>query len=340
MPGEAFKPWGPLDWVLPRVKKSSWCLIGCNSVEERSLATLRFSKAQVSRSRFFCIQDPDPFDGARFESLTEKYRKELISLGVSEANIPKVNLMADLDVLRDQLEECLGDNQTKNVLLDISALPKRWFFSLTQMLLADARIETLVITYASPAKYGEILAENPEPIRVLPGFFDTEGRTEHDILAVGIGFEPLGLSSLFGDLSIASIRLLFPFPPGPPGFGRNWMFVKSIDDMTKDRGIESLDRIQLHMHDCPQIFAALNQMTKGGDLRMAMAPYGPKPMSLAMCLFALAAIDAGKPRVPLYYAQPKRYMPDYSTGIREINGKMDIQAYCVKLNSVKLYQLT
>jgi hypothetical protein len=34
-----------------------------------------------------------------------------------------------------------------------------------------------------------------------------------------------------------------------------------------------------------------------------------------------------------------RYMPDYSTGIRSVNVQMDIQAYCVKLNAVKLYEL-
>jgi hypothetical protein len=58
-------------------------------------------------------------------------------------------------------------------------MPKRWFFSAVQMLLADRRVETIVVTYASPAEYGDTLAENPDPIRVLPGFFATDGRTQH-----------------------------------------------------------------------------------------------------------------------------------------------------------------
>jgi hypothetical protein len=340
IPTSVFRPWGPIDWLLPRMKKDSWLLIGCNSVEERSLATLRYAKGLVESGRFFCIHDPDPVDTSSFDQLTNRHREELIASGLASEDIPSLPLLCELDVIKAQVDECLSRN-ISNVIVDISATPKRWFFALIQFLLDDPRAQTVVVTYASPDRYGPVLAENPEPIRVLPGYFETNGMTQHDVLAVGIGFEPLGLTSLFNQLRPDRIRLLFPFPPGPPGFQRNWAFVKSIDDMTKERGNKSLDRIQLHMHDCPQIFDALRSMTENATLTSALAPYGPKPMSLAMCLFALAVKDAGKTRVPVYYAQPKRYMPDYSSGIRiQHDGQMDIQAYCVKLNSEKLYRIT
>ncbi|WP_456733570.1 hypothetical protein [Bradyrhizobium sp. USDA 3364] len=308
-------------------------------MEERSLATLRYAKDKVSAGRFFCIHDPDPVDEPAFERLAGAYRLELLASGLTAQDIPSLPLLCELDVIQAQVDECLSRN-IPNVILDISAMPKRWFFALIQLLLDDPRTQNVVVTYASPAGYGPVLAENAEPIRVLPGYYETDGFTSHDVLAVGIGFEPLGLTSLFNQVKPDRIRLLFPFPPGPPGFQRNWAFVKTIDDMTKERGNKSLDRIQLHMHDCPQIFDALCSMTENGLLTSALAPYGPKPMSLAMCLFALAARDAGKTRVPVYYAQPKRYMSDYSTGIRiQHDGLMDIQAYCIKFNSNKLYQI-
>lgn len=59
-----------------------------------------------------------------------------------------------------------------------------------------------------------------------------------------------------------------------------------------------------------------------------------------MCLFALAANAAGKSDVPAYYAQPRRYSLDYSTGIRATGGRSDIQGYCIKLGGRRLYQMT
>ncbi len=337
--GSAFRPWGPISWLLPRLSSNKWLLIGCNSVEERSLATLRYAKDRIVGGRFFCIHDPDPLDAQTFTRLTTQYRSELLSAGFRGEDVPKTMLLCELDSIQAELDACLSKG-IPDILLDISAMPKRWFFPLTQFLMRDPRARTVVVTYASPERYGQVLACNPEPMRVLPGYYHTDGATSHDILAVGIGFEPLLLPSLFDQIKCDQVRLLFPFPPGPPGYQRNWAFVKSIDDMMEvERGSKSLDRIQLHMHDCPQIFDALRKMTDSGNQTSALAPYGPKPMSLAMCLFALAANDASKVRIPVYYAQPKRYMTDYSTGIKVLaNGEMDIQAYCIKLNSKKLYQ--
>jgi hypothetical protein len=276
--------------------------------------------------------DPDPADSAEFERITDARRTELVGGGVPAENLPDVPLMAELDVIHEQLS-ALASADMSHVMLDISAMPKRWFFPMVQMMLGDDRIRTLVVTYASPEIYAETLAENPDPIRVLPGFFATDGRTNHDILIVAIGYEPLGLSSLFTDVDIKRIKLMFPFPPGPPGFGRNWMFVKEIEDIAKNWNDGGFDLIQINMYDCPQIFDALCSVTDNGDRTSALAPYGPKPMTLAMCLFALAAAAAGKPRVPVYYAQPRRCRLDYSKGIR------DVCAYCLKIEGESLYRL-
>ena len=93
------------------------------------------------------------------------------------------------------------------------------------------------------------------------------------------------------------------------------------------------------MYDCPQIFDALLEMTNDAKDTAAIAPYGPKTQSLAMCLFAIAAASAGRPRVPVFYAQPHRYALDYSTGIKLKNGKPDIVAYCLKLAGGNLYAI-
>jgi hypothetical protein len=174
---------------------------------------------------------------------------------------------------------------------------------------------------------------------MLPGF-PGEGRHDYHSVIIGIGFEPLGINNLIKELRVKRIQMLFPFPPGPPGYNRNWMFAKSIEDMMRTQDIQPPNRQAIHMFDCPHIFDALLEMTGGGSLSAVLTPYGPKPMSLAMCLFSLAVTRAKRPAVPIYYAQPRRYAIDYSTGIRpDASGLPDIKAYFVKLNGRILYGL-
>jgi hypothetical protein len=72
-------------------------------------------------------------------------------------------------------------------------------------------------------RYAEILVENKGPRQPLPGFYAVVGRTVHDPMIVGIGFEPTPLLSLLQDHRASKIRLIFPFPPRPSGHQRNWM---------------------------------------------------------------------------------------------------------------------
>lgn len=117
------------------------------------------------------------------------------------------------------------------------------------------------------------------------------------------------------------------------------MFVKQIEDLTKDQQIDPPDRVHIDMYDCPQVFDAICNMTNDGRQTSAIAPYGPKTVSLAMCLFALAASSAGQPRVPVYYAQPLRYALDYTSGTRMRGDTPDVTGYCLRLADRDLYTL-
>lgn len=105
------------------------------------------------------------------------------------------------------------------------------------------------------------------------------------------------------------------------------------------RAVEPPDRVHIHMYDCPQIFDALLEMTDRGQRTSAIAPYGPKTVSLAMCLFSIAAANGGLPRVPVFYAQPHRYALDYSTGIKMKGGRPDTVGYCLRLKGRNLYSV-
>ena len=130
----------------------------------------------------------------------------------------------------------------------------------------------MIVTYTSATDYSDKLSENFGPATRAARLFTEDGRTQHESIIVGIGFEPLGLVSLLKDQVSNKVRLIFPFPPDPPVQRRNWMFVKQIEDLTKNRKIDPPNRVHINMYDCPQVFDALCDMTNNGHQTSAIAP--------------------------------------------------------------------
>jgi hypothetical protein len=288
--------------------------------------------------RYTKILDPDMPVTEPFARRHSEMEARLVHAGCPAENILEMPLLAPLDTIRSELlrfVEAAGDH----IILDITAMPKRWFFPLVKALIANEGVRSLVVTYASAESYSETLSSNPDPLRALPGFASDDARTGHDTAIVAIGFEPLGLDELYAAHQIDKVRYIFPFPPGPPGFHRNWHFVRKLERAILNREAGQDERWHIHMYDCPAVFEALCTATSGGSRTSVLAPYGPKTTSLAMCLFATAVERAKLPQAPVYYAQPRRYAIDYSTGIKLLNGRSDIQGYCVKLNGRNLYDL-
>ena len=284
------------------------------------------------------IIDPEPLDAAALANVLGQRKQQLLSAGFIDAEISSRPLLASIDDISTSVTQ-LADRGAKSLLIDITSLPKYWFFPMIQAALNDDRFQDIVVTYTSGTGYAERLSENISPLRTLPGFNTDDSRTRRGSLIIGIGFEPLGLTTLLSDQASDRIRLIFPFPPGPPGHRRNWMFVKHIEELTQTNRIDPPDRVHIHMYDCPQVFDALCSMTDNARSPSAIAPYGPKTVSLAMCLFALAAARAGQPRVPVYYGQPLRYAIDYTTGIRTRGDAPDTMGYCLRLAGRDLYRI-
>jgi len=110
-------------------------------------------------------------------------------------------------------------------------------------------------------------------------------------------------------------------------------FLRRLETEIENRNPGRDDRWHIHLYDCPAMFDALRTFTNNGKRTSALAPYGPKTMSLAMCLFAYSAERAGLPSVPVYYTQPRRYALRYSEGIKMVDGRPDIQAYCLRIDA-------
>ena len=161
----------------------------------------------------------------------------------------------------------------------------------------------------------EHLAGDPEEVRAIPGFGPVRG--EPEMLVVGLGFEALGLPQLIGEYRDREreVEVLLPFPPGQPYSRRVW---RSLQSVGLGRGSKLIRRVS-----AVDAFGALGAIEdvvgpRRGRGAAALAPYGPKPMSLGMCLYAI------RQEAAVLYTQPCFYHPDYTKGIGES------WAYCLK----------
>lgn len=334
-----FRPWGDIDWLLSKMGDKQWSMIGCCGTEERSLSlALRKQRGTFNKVLMLAIQDPEPINLSALAQRLAERKDALIKAGFAASEVPQVGLITDLDEV-SRIVADFSSGAGDNLILDITSLPKIWFFPVIQILLQANSFENIIVTYTSCERHADQLSGNAGPVTVLPGFFADNGRSQHDSIIVGIGFDPLGIMPLLGAQASNRVRLIFPFPPGPPAHRRNWMFVKQIETSTEAEKIDPPDRVHIHMYDCPQVFDALREMTEGGKQTAALAPYGPKTVSLAMCLFSIAANLAGRPRVPVFYAQPLQYNLDYSVGVRLKNGIPDTRGYCIRVGGRNLYTL-
>jgi len=307
-----FRPWGNLDWIMKKIDPIKWFFIGCISTEDRCLKA--YDLLQITNSidypLFVEISDPPNSDKKLIDQKIMANKEKLLKSGIP-LDIRQMELLcADYEIV--QLAESISFRHPKNVIFDITSFPKRYFFPLIKLLSQDDTIENIIITYTQPEKYASRdLSDDPEPWYPLPLFRLTEHpEPNYDLAFVGTGFMPSSLPKLLKDNhSEISLRLFFPFPPGPPNYQRSWEFIRKIE---KHYNFKDRDHIvRVDALDVNATYNYLHSSTDDGDKRCLFAPYGPKPISLAMCLFAI------RHKAPVFYTQPKYYNPDYSTGAKE-----------------------
>jgi hypothetical protein len=338
-----FIPWGDFDWILGRLRNENWRLVGCIAHEERSMSILRRAPWLASGARFVRIFDEDPEDSRAEEASLDLRADDAIGLEVPSARIVDADLLATIDEIGNLVST--SSNETDSIILDLSCFPKRWFFALIRFLFYEPRFRNIIATYSIGQSYGKKLSDNPEIARTLPTFASEKQRSECDVAVLSIGFDTNSIIGLLDIERPRAVRVLFPFPPGPPGIRRNWQFLESLQrsiktDVQRDRELGSrFDYLHVGAVDVPNNFDAVCRSTNGGEKTSLLAPYGPKPVSLSMCMYALAAERAGKKAVPVYYSQPKRYALDYTQGVVEQAGSPVVYAYPIRLGGRDLYRL-
>jgi hypothetical protein len=328
-----YRPWGMLPWVLTKVPPITWGFIGSLGTEERSLACWQSlqSLGVIARTRFAVIEDPpSPRYSAVTSQKIKERRAEYMARGGAAADIHTHDLFERYSGTIKWIESFLSV-AGPNIIIDITSLPKRFFFPIMKIALKNGAIKNLIVTYTVPAAYpSEPLAENFEVWRSLP-LFGGSLTSPSDLIIVGVGYLAMGLpEELEQGGPDRLIKLMFPFPDNPISYNKTWGFVRKIE---KNIPSDRIEIKQVCATDTSDAFDHLLSMTDNAMLTALFAPYGPKPMSLAMCIFSILTDS------PVYYTQPKNYNPNYSIGMSYYQGAPETYAYCVRLNGLDFYSI-
>lgn len=334
-----FRAWGDLGDVLPGSSSGSWAFIGCASMEPRSTtAYLSASeRIDISEALVFRFTVPKSRFADRVDELALNNLRSFRDLGVSNSSISEFPLLGSFEPIAQSLLRFLNNSTAANLAIDISSMPKRVFFFLIGRAMRNfPKFHNIVVTYSEPLGYSHLpLAENPDRWNTLPGFDAPAVLPSRREIVISIGYEPLGLPDLVssGEFENSRVHLLFPFPSLPERVRKNWQFARDL--------YPNLVGGSVHIHhadgmNLPDIYDFLSRVGDAGDTCLTLAPFGPKPISLAMALYA-SRYSAGPNQTSVYYTQPTTYNPEYSFGVREMDGVKKTNCYIVRRLGTDLY---
>lgn len=259
----------------------------------------------------------------------EKRREVFTENGGDLSAVSEMDLMAELFQIQDFYRKAV--NTSSSVVLDITSFPKRFFFLLLQTLMKSDQVKNLLVTYSSPEAYAEgALYEDFDAWKTMPGFGGE--KTGRESLIVSIGFLVESLTGyLKNNPDHGKVKMLIPFPAPLDSLKRVWESVSKLD---QERGNSNpFEKFRVEALDLSAAFDRIKSLASNSENPTAFAPFGPKPTSAAMCLYAIQKGSA------IYYPQPTVYHPEYSIGIRGNDPANAISAYWIKHEGENLYEI-
>lgn len=336
---QTYRPSGLLQWSLPRMTIPHWDLLACLGSEDRCISTWRtLHQARMLRQyRLIEVSESRPSrHSLERQRLVGEHLAEFVGLGADPASrrsCPLLGSNADIVGLADDF---LGVTAGSAV-FDVSALPKRFFFPILRRLWTATDgsgrpvLRDLLVTYTVPREYPVgALSENVSEWGHLPLFGGAYRGPNPEMFILSIGFDALGLQSRVEQESGMTLKLLIPFPGSPLRCARAWEVMRLL---VKNRRADSYRVYRVSATDVSDAFDRLNVLTAGGSKGAVLAPFGPKPVSIAFAIFSILT------DMPVSYTQPVVYRADYSLGESIINGMVETHTYCLRLGGVNQYRI-
>lgn len=326
-----YRPWGSIDWALSLSSPKQWHFVGAIGTEDRSLCgwvEMR-QRSAVAGELFAQIRDVDSDKyRVRTQNALATRRAEFTSNGGSLATIRNIELMAEWFRIAAFAKDAAAAGVS--IVMDITSFPKRFFFPILRILVTNHNVRNLLVTYTSPASYADDapLYEDTEPWRTLPGFGG--GSSKPELWVVSVGFLVESLRQYVGCNPQEKMKILIPFPAPLATLRRTWEAVAELEQGHSDG---RFDKFRADTRDMSAAFDRIRSLAGDPPKPLAFAPFGPKPTSAAMCLYALQRDSS------VHYPQPTVYHPEYSRGIRNNDPTNAVSAYWIKHEGEFLYEV-
>lgn len=333
-----FRPWGELEWALGLTAPRRWRFFGCVAAEERSISALTtLHRMDLLESiEMLRIRDTEPTDPV---AENEKVKERLALCAAAGCHVQPSQVDLEAPLHNEEWKQKFAFTSETSFCLDISSLPKRFFFRAIKAALTSPDVRDFLILYSKPRSYPQgALSGNPKDWATIPGFGCEDPdyqRVAASRLIVGAGFAVDGLHDhLEGRSGGITVDVLIPFPAEPwRSVRRSWESARAIEEALGSDPDAGRSEVKPSFHqvgalDTSTGFEKLLTLTQNGKVPATLGPLGPKPLSVAMCLLA-----SQTNRHPVYYAQPKSYALDYSAGFETT------YAYWIKHQGVNLYAI-
>jgi len=334
----SYKPWGNIDWLTNKlVHIEQWSFLGNIYTEERSLCAWMWLKNNRKLKNYEMwkinnISDPpSPFRkttdkqyAIREEEYFENGGQKPLEFSLLESDEKAAKYF------RKFMEKTEGD-----VIIDISAMPKRWFFPIIKDCIENDEVKNLMVTYTIAKSYSKNQGEDPMGWKYFPSFSELPERERFEkIFIISAGYQPLSLPEWIRQQKSPKIYILFPFPASIRGYTRAWDFVRAVE---VDCNLIESDNFNIKFvsgYNLPIIYSAISRIIElENGKEPILIPYGPKPVSLAF------AILSSQLHFPVGYTQPMYYNPYYSRGFEETENKVPkTMSYLLKESGKILYK--
>ena len=325
-----YRPWGALFSALNLCSKRNWGFVGTLATEDRSLCAWKQMKASslIKEEIFLKI---NPINSSKYSVETNRRLNsklsEFCALHGGKDSVFEYELMSELYLIKSLLDRI--KNLSESVVLDISSMPKRFYFLILRDLINNPNVQDVLLTYTSPESYTkEPLYEDIDVWKNLPGF-GGDISTQKENLIVSIGFLVESLKNYLTTASgLGKVSVMFPFPSPLSVQSRAW---EAVANLEKDIDNKLIDKYRLDTIDLSTAFDYIVSISKNSEFKVSFAPFGPKTFSVAMCLYAIQKDSA------VYYPQPTVYHPDYSIGIKNNEPSEAVNAYWIKQGGINFY---
>jgi len=310
---------------------SQWdVLIASGSFEERCIRSSEIfhnNNIKIRKSIIFNFQETDPENKKEFfikiiKSNLYHTSNEVHIFDAPSVSHPKNGIKKFFNFV-EKNDVILSD---RKIIIDITVIPKAYFFLLIKVLKEKYDVKKIDIIYTEPEKYSNsqegkiILTEGLDRIESIPGFSGSSVYSK-DALIVFLGFEGNRSLEVFHFVNPDITYAINGFPSYKPGWHKisleaNMRFLKlsgASNNLFFAPAIDPFDNKNVLY----QIIEDINR--KNEKMNIIIAPLGTKMQALGVLLLGL--YDAS---VKVIYPFPSVYKADYShkyglTNILKIN---------------------